>query len=34
MENLYNSIELSEWLLDKKNYTVGTLGANRGEPLS
>ena len=30
-DNLYNSVELSEMLLEKKVYTVGTLRTNRGE---
>jgi hypothetical protein len=32
MDNLYNSVELSEELLEEKVYTVGTLRGNRGEP--
>ena len=32
MDNYYNSVELSEELLDAKVHTVGTLRSNRGEP--
>ena len=32
MDNFYNSIALSENLLEKKIHTVGTLRGNRGEP--
>jgi len=32
MDDLYNSVELSEMLLEKKVYTLGTLRANRGKP--
>ena len=32
MDNFYNSVALSEFLLDQKVYTVGTLRRNRGEP--
>ena len=32
MDNLQNSVELSELLLDKKIHTVETLQANRGKP--
>ena len=32
MDNFYNSVELSENLLEKKIHTVGTLRSNRGEP--
>lgn len=33
MDNLYNRVEFSEQLLEKKIHTVGTLRSNRGEPL-
>ena len=33
MDNYYNSIELSEQLLQEKVHTIGTLRSNRGEPL-
>jgi len=33
MDNFYNSVALSESLLDKKVHTVGTLRKHRGEPL-
>jgi len=32
MDNLHNSVELNEFLLDKNVYTVGTFRASRGEP--
>ena len=32
MDNFYNSVELSEALLEQKIHTVGTLRSNRGEP--
>ena len=32
MDNFYNSVALSEALLEKKVHTVGTLRGNRGEP--
>ena len=33
MDNFYNSLALSESLLDKKDHTVRTLRKHRGEPL-
>ena len=32
MDNFYNSVELSEALLEQNIHTVGTLRSNRGEP--
>ena len=32
MDNYYNSVELSEDLLEQKVHTIGTLRSNRGEP--
>ena len=32
MDNFYNSVELSEALLEQKIHTVGTLRSNRGKP--
>ena len=32
LDIFYNSVELSEFLLNKKIHTVGTLPSNRGEP--
>jgi len=32
MDNFYNSVRLSEFLLEHKVYTIGTLSSHRGEP--
>ena len=34
MDNFYNSVGLSEYLLEKGVHTTGTLRKNRGEPPS